>query len=230
MKPVAILLHGALGSEKQLIPLKQLLSDKFEVYTLNFTGHGGKAFEGEFGIEKFSQDLANLLDQENLNAVNVFGYSMGGYVALNLARADSRITKIFTLGTKFAWSPKTSEHEVRMLNPAKIEEKVPAFAKTLDARHAPEDWKVVMHKTSEMMLSLGDSPILNTSNLKDVNIPVIIGLGSEDNMVTQEESKEVVNTLPNSEFKYYKGFKHPIEQIDIQLLARDLHNFFLKES
>ncbi|MTI39797.1 alpha/beta fold hydrolase [Fulvivirga lutimaris] len=230
MKPAAILLHGALGSEKQLLPLKQFISGKFEVYTLNFTGHGGKALEGQFGIEKFSQDLANLLDQEHLNAVNIFGYSMGGYVALYLAQTDSRITKIFTLGTKFAWSPETSQHEVKMLNPAKIEEKVPAFAKALEARHAPEDWKVVMHKTSEMMLSLGDSPILNASSLKDVKIPVTIGLGSEDNMVTEDESRTLASSLPNASFKLYKGFKHPIEQIDTTLLANDLTDFFLKES
>lgn len=230
MKPTVILLHGALGSEKQLYPLKEILSDNFSVYTLNFTSHGGREFGSEFGINQFTSDLKDLLDTERLTNINIFGYSMGGYVALNAALTDNRIAKIFTLGTKFGWSPETSQHEVKMLNPEKIEEKVPAFAKALEARHTPKDWKVVMHKTAQMMLDLGESPVLNTYKLKGISIPVIIGLGSEDNMVTQEESKEVANTLPNSEFKFYKGFKHPIEQIDVQILAKDLTEFFQKES
>lgn len=35
-----VLLHGALGSEKQMEPLKSWLSDKFECYSFSFEGHG----------------------------------------------------------------------------------------------------------------------------------------------------------------------------------------------
>lgn len=230
MKPIAILLHGALGSEKQLFPLKQLLSETFDVYTLNFTGHGGKAFGEEFGIERFSEDLVQLLDRKNLNNVNIFGYSMGGYVALNTAITDSRIAKVFTLGTKFGWSPETATQAVKMFDPEKIEEKVPVFAETLKLTHSPQDWKEVMTHTVKMMLSLGKSPVLNTSNLKELKIPITIGLGSEDNMVSEHESREVVGALPRSVFKLYEGFKHPIEQVNTALLAQDITNFFLKES
>ncbi|MEQ8476619.1 alpha/beta hydrolase [Fulvivirga sp.] len=230
MKPVAILLHGAMGSEKQLFPLKQLLSENFDVYALNFTGHGGKAFGEEFGIERFSKDLVQLLDQKNLNNVNIFGYSMGGYVAINAALSDSRIAKIFTLGTKFGWSLESATQAVKMFDPGKIEEKVPAFAVTLKLMHQPQDWKEVMTHTTQMMISLGKSPILHSKNLKEVKIPVIIGLGAEDKMVSVHESKEVVNALHQSEFQLYEGFKHPIEQVDISVLANDLTEFFLKES
>jgi pimeloyl-ACP methyl ester carboxylesterase len=212
MKPVAILLHGALGAEQQLFPLKELLSEAFHVYTLNFTGHGGKSFDNDFGIQKFSKDLISLLDKEELKNVNIFGYSMGGYVALTTASEDSRISKIYTLGTKFAWSPETASHEVKMLNPEKIEEKVPAFAKALEARHVPEDWKLVLKNTASMMLSLGDTPLLTDQNLKAINTPVIISHGTEDNMVSEEESKRVAGLLPNAHFKSHEGFKHPIEQ------------------
>ena len=55
---------------------------------------------------------------------------MGGYVALQLANKHPKyVQKIITLGTKFAWDKETAAKEVKMLNPEKIEEKIPAFAK-----------------------------------------------------------------------------------------------------
>jgi pimeloyl-ACP methyl ester carboxylesterase len=51
---------------------------------------------------------------------------MGGYVALKTAVLHpGRIEAIVTLGTKFHWDPENASNEVRMLNPEKIEEKVP---------------------------------------------------------------------------------------------------------
>jgi esterase/lipase len=42
MKKTLLLLHGALGSEKELIPLKKLLTETFDVRSFNFSGHGGE--------------------------------------------------------------------------------------------------------------------------------------------------------------------------------------------
>ncbi len=230
MKHSVVVLHGALGSAKQLELITAALSKNFNVYSFNFSGHGGKPIDGLYSIQLFSTDLSQFLEDYKLENVFIFGYSMGGYVALNLASTDKRISKIFTLGTKFNWSPETSEHEVKMLNPDKIEEKVPLFAKTLEVRHAPQDWKLVLKNTAEMMTALGKHPELTITKLKTIRIPVTISLGSEDKMVSLEESKEVADALPKAKFTLYEGFKHPIEQVDIQILADDLTNFFLKES
>mgnify|MGYP002788336396 FL=1 len=43
MKKTLVLLHGALGSEADVFPIKELLQNTFHVYTFNFTGHDGGA-------------------------------------------------------------------------------------------------------------------------------------------------------------------------------------------
>ena len=169
MNPV-LLLHGALGSSSQLEPLKQKLEARGkEVFMLNFSGHSGVPSRGSFGIEIFADDVLTFIDKQNLNRVDIFGYSMGGYVAVWLAlKHPERVGKIITLGTKFDWSPESAEQEVRKLNAEKIQEKVPAFARILEHRHAPNDWKELLSKTRDMMLSLGNQPLLTEENLKTI--------------------------------------------------------------
>ncbi len=220
-----LVLHGALGSAKQMQPLIDELANKFEILTLDFSGHGGLELPTNLSIELFVQEVSHFLDVNKINQIHIFGYSMGGYIALKLASIDKRVNSIFTFGTKFNWTPETAKHETGMLNPEKIELKVPAFANTLKARHSPTDWKLLMIKTSEMMIELGEQPTLTPELLQSIKIPVIIGIGDQDTMVSIEESQWAASHLPNGRAKIFKDFKHPIEQIDNKKLAEEITQF-----
>jgi len=151
----------------------------------------------------------------------------GGYVALNLAQTHPQfINKIFTLGTKLAWNPHSAEKEVKMLNPEKIEEKVPLFADALKQRHAPNNWKKVLIKTAELMRGLGENPLITPKSVRSVTNQVVIGIGEEDRMVSIEESRSIAEALPNGRLKLFENFDHPIEKVDTNLLSAELTSFF----
>src|SRR5689334_9363840 len=99
MKKTLLLLHGALGSEEQFSGLKQSLENNFRVFSLNFSGHGGRILPGKFSIDLFVNDVLEFIRMHSFERINIFGYSMGGYVALKLAshHPDS-IERIMTLG------------------------------------------------------------------------------------------------------------------------------------
>lgn len=226
MNPI-LLLHGALGVDRQLDPLKQKLEvGGYDVHLLNFSGHGGKPFEKEFGIEQFADVVLRYINQHQLEQVTIFGYSMGGYVALWFAKENpERVDKIITLGTKFDWSVESAEIEVKKLNPEKIQEKIPAFARILEHRHAPNDWKVLLTKTAEMMLGLGESPLLTKSILRNIETPVLICLGDVDDMADRNYTEEVTMNLPNARFKLLKSTPHPIEKCDLDMLVGLIESF-----
>ena len=228
-KPNLLLLHGALGSSAQFEDLKNLLSDDFNVLTMNFTGHGGRALGfGAFSISLFTLDVVEFLRLQQIDKVSIFGYSMGGYVALNFARHYPEwVDKIMTLGTKFDWTPEQSNREAQMLDPEKMEEKVPHFASALSLRHAPQDWKQIVRRTADMMLQLGHGKALSLEAFRQIEQTILIGVGEADNMVSQEESNQVATTLPYGQLKIFPGFRHPIEQIDKVLLAREIRDFLL---
>jgi esterase/lipase len=127
-----LVLHGALGAQQQFEELKTLLESQFTVHTLNFEGHGGRTSNAPFSMDLFVENVRDYLQENNLSSCSVFGYSMGGYVALKFAaKFPGTVNEIVTLGTKFGWSPEIALKETAMLNPEKIEEKVPKFAAAL---------------------------------------------------------------------------------------------------
>jgi len=219
MKQTLILLHGALGSKNQFSTLKSSLEKSFKVHAINFEGHGGTITTRDFSIELFTQNVINYIEANSIKDAIVFGYSMGGYVALNTAlKIPNKIKKIHTLGTKFTWDLASAEKEVKMLNPTKIEEKIPLFAEKLKQEHAPQNWKEVVDKTAAMMLNMAKGAKLLDADFKKIKQQVVIGIGSLDTMVSYEESAYVSEVLPNSRVVKLDGVKHPIDTIKTNVL------------
>ncbi|GGG31024.1 hypothetical protein GCM10011344_34920 [Dokdonia pacifica] len=219
MNPSLLLLHGALGSKEQFNDLKDSLSNEFDVHTLDFEGHGGNASSTPFSMEFFASNVRDYLKEHHISKTHIFGYSMGGYVALQLAKTHPELVEhIVTLGTKFEWTPESAAQELKMLNPEKIEEKVPAFAKKLAAVHTQNDWKEVMRKTAQLMHGLGNGKKITVQELTQIQHNVHIAIGRKDHMVSIEESKESANALPNGQLHILEEVKHMIDTIPIEKL------------
>ncbi len=226
MKKNLILLHGALGSADQFNELKALLENDFNVISFNFEGHGGRATTNDYSIALFAENTLAVIAEHQLEKADIFGYSMGGYVALQLAlNHPGKVGKIVTLGTKFDWTQETAARESKMLNPDKIEEKVPKFAAKLQATHQPLNWKNVVENTAKMMIGLGNGARLEPAALQQLQHPVLIGIGAEDNMVSIAESEQAANALPNGNSMIINGFHHPIEKVDKSILAKIITGF-----
>ncbi|TSJ40018.1 alpha/beta fold hydrolase [Fluviicola chungangensis] len=221
-----VILHGALGAKAQFKQLESRLADHFNVYTLDFDGHGAKSgIEMDFSIEHFVQNVKNFMQENNLEKPLIFGYSMGGYVALKLESLQpGSFEQIITLGTKFDWNPESAEKEAKMLNAEKIEEKVPAFANYLKSLHGEAEWKMVLQRTAKMMLELGKKPSLKPYDFHHIQIPVLLLLGEKDVMVTKEETKHVRELLRNASFEEVPDWVHPINQVPLDELVQQLLN------
>jgi pimeloyl-ACP methyl ester carboxylesterase len=223
MKPV-LLLHGALGSKTQLDPIRYSLEEKgIVVHAINFSGHSGEAFGPQFGIEAFADDVVRFMDKHQISCADIFGYSMGGYVALWMAHRYPAYTgKIVTLGTKFDWNPESAAREVSKVDPDKILEKVPAFARILEQRHAPNDWRKLLYQTAQMMIRLGDKPLLTEQIFQQITHDVLILLGDLDDIADVMYSKKAAELLPHGKFLSLEKTPHPIERTDVKFLQRIL--------
>lgn len=224
-----IILHGALGAKTQFEQLIAKLTPYFNVHTFDFDGHGLKSnTEGDFSIELFAQNLKAFLQENELHKPLVFGYSMGGYVALKLESLEARtFEKVVTLGTKFDWNPIGAEKEAGMLNAEKMEEKAPAFADYLKSLHGENEWKTVLQKTAKMMMELGKKPSLRPYDFHHIQIPVRLLRGSEDTMVTTAETKNVQELLANASYEEIQDWAHPINQVSPEELAQQLLSLYL---
>lgn len=221
-----LLLHGALGSKKQFSKLKPLLEEQFELFELDFDGHGDGKETTQFSIEIFTENLRAFLLEKGLKSINIFGYSMGGYVALNLAIQNPElVNKIVTLGTKFDWNPESAKKEAGMLVPEVIEEKVPAFAEKLKNEHPTKDWKELVRETANMMLRMGNSETIQHDDLRKLRCDVVVGWGSKDRMVSKEESELLVDLIPQARFVELADVVHPIDQVAPDIIATFINDF-----
>jgi pimeloyl-ACP methyl ester carboxylesterase len=220
MKPLLIL-HGATGASRQLKAVAAELSDRYDVHLFNFPGHGGDVLPDEpFSIAFFSAAVKNYITDNNLQELTIFGYSMGGYVALHLAKHHPELVmRIITLGTKFHWDEATAAKEVKMLDAEAISIKVPAFAAMLQELHNNANWKQIMSHTAAMLTAMGKNNPVKLEDYKEIKTPCTIMLGDRDKMVSLEETVAVYKQLPDAKLAVLPGTPHPIEQVNPALIA-----------
>ncbi len=221
MEPL-LLLHGALGAAAQFDGLRTQLAGEWHALAPDFPGHGDAPAEGPFSIDAFAQAALRFLDAQGVGQpIAVFGYSMGGYVALRMAlMVPERVHVIATLGTKFDWAPETAAREAGRLAPERIVERVPAFAEALAQRHRAQDWREVVRQTADLLRRLGAGEALGEADLRRVTCPVRIGLGERDQMVSLEESEQAARWLPNARLERLPNLPHPIEHVPTEALAQ----------
>lgn len=218
--PTILVAHGALGSAEQMQPVIEALRRAFEgeavVEAVELPGHGHTplADGSRFRLPDFVDDLARVV-AARATPPWLFGYSMGGYVALALeARAARSFAGIITLGTKFEWDEASASHEAARLDPVVIAGKVPRFAAALAARHeAAAGWETVVVRTAALLRDNGRAPLLTPDVLERIGIPVTVAVGSRDETVTVDETQRAADVMRNGRCVVLPDVAHPIERV-----------------
>ena len=228
--PPLLLLHGALATGAQFDALRPLLAERFTVLpVLDFAGHGATPLDGEFGVAPFASQAEAVLERTANDAgmpARIFGYSMGGYVALALARRRPElVARVATLGTKFAWSPESAAREVAMLDLAKMRGKIPRFAEALERLHVGIGLEALLRHTAAMMQALGAQPTLDAPALAEIAQPVRVMVGDRDTTVGVEESLATVRALAAGELEVLPRTPHPLDRTPLARLAFSVIEF-----
>jgi len=79
-----VILHGLLGSSQNWHSAATKLSHQFQILVPDQRNHGDSPHAGH-SIGLLSQDVLNLLDQQNIDKTFLIGHSMGGLAAMSFA-------------------------------------------------------------------------------------------------------------------------------------------------
>jgi len=226
MLPI-LLLHGATGTKEQLMPLAHELQHQFNVHQIDFSGHGNNIPDtDDFSITLFSNDVLHYLKEHDIDRIAIFGYSMGGYVGMYLAKHyPAKVSHLVTLATKFEWNPAIAAREIKMLDADTIRAKVPAFASQLEQQHGIAHWPQVLAKTRTLLIQLGENNVLGDADYATITVPCLLLLGDRDRMVTHHETLRIQQLLPGSQLGVLPLTPHPIEQTDPVLLSYLIRRF-----
>ena len=222
-----LLLHGALGDSTQLAGLASRLGSQRHVTCVELEGHGATPLRARpMRIESLAEAVVETMDRAAIDVADVFGYSLGGYVALWLAATvPARVGRVATLATKLAWTPEIAARECRLLDADTIRAKVPKFAAALEARHTASGWETLLAHTEALLRELGERPRITAETLAALTQPVRIAVGDRDATVTIDECIDAVRQLPHGELEVHPRTAHPFEKAPVERIARSLTEF-----
>lgn len=104
-----LLLHGVTNSSAIWDEVVPLLRDDFDLIVPTARGHrGGLPVDGKATVVQLVDDVEALLDQRTLHQVHIAGNSLGGWVALELARRG-RALSVCALSPAGFWTAGDSD-------------------------------------------------------------------------------------------------------------------------
>jgi pimeloyl-ACP methyl ester carboxylesterase len=118
--PAVLLLHGWTASaDLNFFPVYAGLASSYRVIALDLRGHGrGMRSTEPFSLEDCADDAAALLGELEAQQVTVVGYSMGGPVAMLLARRHpGKVAALVMQATALEWHRSARERLVWRLLP-----------------------------------------------------------------------------------------------------------------
>jgi pimeloyl-ACP methyl ester carboxylesterase len=182
-----LLLHGALGSARQLKPLQERMGG----IALDLTGHGGREIPAEgLTFDHFIADIEHAFTEQKWKNAHLFGYSMGGYAALlYVAKYPERVESVVTVGTKLLWTEEGLEKELRKLDPDMMEAKVPAFANALAEVHGQGRWRDVVNAIARSMRELATTPLLTPQVCSRIECHVLLCVGDGDTTAVPHDTR-----------------------------------------
>jgi pimeloyl-ACP methyl ester carboxylesterase len=107
-----VLFHGLTMSGRVWHRTRPFLEDDFDVFTPTALGHAGGRTPGHrpIRIADVVDDAERILDDLQIDRAHLAGNSMGGWVALELARRG-RATSVTALSPAGTWDPVSREHK-----------------------------------------------------------------------------------------------------------------------
>ena len=222
-----LFLHGALGSQAQLAPLADVLSGHI-VKAIDLSGHGHRPIpSGGLDLGHFLQDIDAALAGAGWEDAHLFGYSMGGYAALLYAsRFPKKVRSVVTLGTKLKWDREGLDRELRMLDPKKMEEKVPRFVAQLAGEHGADRWEPLVKETARLITGLHEQPLLTPEAFTAIACPVLLCVGDQDRTAMPEHTLEAARLMPKAGTLVLPFTPHPFQAVKLDGLLPHLRVFW----
>lgn len=174
-----IILHGAYMNIPSMGGIIPVLAKTHQVYALEFQGHGRtNDINRPVTYENLADDVAAFMDKLNLKKADVFGYSMGAQVGLQLAiRHPEKVSKLVAASAAYnleGWQP-----EFKAAIPQMTVEMIVNMPFAEDYRKLapdPDGFPELVRK----LIALEKEPMAWEEDLKNMKIPVLIIAGDAD--------------------------------------------------
>jgi pimeloyl-ACP methyl ester carboxylesterase len=206
-KPL-VLLHGSFGTAGGWATVLPTLAKSRQVIVIELQGHGHTADRDRpLTYEQMADDTAALLGRLKVKDADVFGYSMGGTVALAVAiRHPELVKRVATYGSCTGSPRDVYDPEMYKQYQSLSADFAPPVLKEPYDRTAPDPtkWPVLVTKVK----NLGrDFKGFSAEEVKSIKARVLIMMGDRD-AVRPEHAVEMYRLVPDAQLAIFPGGDH----------------------
>ncbi|OLC18717.1 MAG: hypothetical protein AUH38_03070 [Deltaproteobacteria bacterium 13_1_40CM_68_24] len=228
-RPPVLLIMGLALSSRAWDRLPQLLARDFHVLVFDNVGTGKSGRRGfAYRMRDLADDAASVIEASGAQAAHVFGISMGGMVAQELAILHPERVQTLALGCTFAsWRKGTSPSlgtklDLLLLNlgfvtPARISRIL--VSAEWHAAH-PESALRWLERAERTALRFATAQVLAVARhdtldrLARIRAPTLVLTGSADKLVPPVNSEVLARNIPGARLVLLRGAGHvfPLER------------------
>lgn len=226
-----LLLHGFMADSGSLAGVGVALGGRFNILYIDLPGFGGTRSTGhDYDMEVLSGALENKLDELGLSEVHVFGYSMGGRVALSFGILHPECIRSLILESASPGLKTASDREAR-----KAIDEERAVKITDDYRAFLDEWEGMglfqsqqslseeaFHEQRKMRESQIPEEVADSlrkygtgiqpaywDRLAELKMPVLLIAGERDSKFVSI-NEEMQESIPHARFEVVEGAGHNI--------------------
>lgn len=249
-KPPVLLIHGFVSSTYTFNRLVPLLAENFSVIAIDLPGFGRseKSKTFVYSYKNYARLVIRCLEYFGVDDVKIVGHSMGGQIALNVAKLiPEKVKNLFLLGcsgylksaNRFlvysSYLPLFRLYVRRTINNQRVidnlrnvfhnhtyitEEHVREFERPLKDKNFPICLiRLLRHREGD----------LSSIELKKINTPTLLIWGEDDKVVPLHVGKQLARDLPNAELVTFKETGHLISEERPHEIASLIHSFQMNE-
>lgn len=212
-----ILLPGLLGTiEGEWQPhLESIKHYHLQVIGIDWPYHKDTtAIPPSLSFQTLVDETIRSIEALGLERIVVWGYSLGGYVALEIERRSPGLLEgIWMHATKFFWSDK----DIALFRKELTIESMSPRRKELLLKQFGDRWEQLVLLNSSLFEDILENG-LTLDDLLDVRIPVLVTAGDQDEFVSPSEVERLADILSGGEWQILNGVRHSLHSTRSSLI------------
>ena len=216
--PPLVLIHGSGQSIVDMAAQIDGFRDQYQIIVADSRAHGKSGMtEQQMTYRQMASDWASLIAELATEPARVIGWSDGGNIALELARAHSElIDRVAVMGANLA----PDESAVYPWAVNWVLEESANIEKQLADGDTSQNWAAL----KQQFYLLRELPDMTLEELSTIQAPVLVMAGDRD-IIREEHTLLMYQTLPNAHLAIFPGETHFTPATDPELFNRTVDRF-----
>jgi pimeloyl-ACP methyl ester carboxylesterase len=223
-----LFLHSAISTHKEFDRLSSFYENRRQILA-DFPSHGeSTTTHTKLTTRMLAENSRDLLMKLEIYSVDIIGYSMGGYVALELAQiAPNMVHSIISHAMKFYWTEEAIADSLALLDADKIEARSQKGFEILSSMHSSNGLEKIIEANRSIVGSFRKEQ-LTEEDLITIQAPLLLSVGDRDDLVTLPE----ITSLYKSQNKLktflaiHPNSPHPISRLDLVSFTHAVREFW----